>query len=178
MPDQKLTELPVITGPLVTSDLIYIVRADVSYQGTFDDILNSIPPSGAVWGSITGTLGDQSDLQASLDGKADNGLIDMSGLTMSTGYMLGRRTAGVGPIELFTITGTGGVVFDTGPTLDSPILLTPDLGTPTAINLTNATAVPAGQVVGVIPIANLATGTPSGAKSRMTPTTPSSPRAT
>lgn len=37
-------------------------------------------------------------------------------------------------------------------------------GTPASINLTNATAVPAGQISGVIPIANLATGTPDGSK--------------
>ncbi len=56
-------------------------------------------------------------------------------------------------------TGTGAYVRATSPTL-----VTPALGTPSAIVLTNATAVPAGQVVGVIPIANLATGTPTGSK--------------
>ncbi len=56
-------------------------------------------------------------------------------------------------------TGTGALVF-----ANSPAFVTPNLGTPSAIILTNATAVPAGQVVGVIPIANLATGTPNGSK--------------
>lgn len=56
-------------------------------------------------------------------------------------------------------TGSGALVFATSPTL-----VTPALGTPSAVVLTNATAVPAGQVVGVVPIANLATGTPTGSK--------------
>lgn len=56
-------------------------------------------------------------------------------------------------------TGTGANVFATSPTL-----VTPALGTPSAVVLTNATGVPAGQIVGVIPIANLATGTPTGSK--------------
>lgn len=56
-------------------------------------------------------------------------------------------------------TGTGAAVFATSPTLVTPIL-----GTPTSGALTNCTAVPAGQIVGVIPIANLATGTPNGSK--------------
>lgn len=38
------------------------------------------------------------------------------------------------------------------------------LGTPASGNMSNATAIPAGQIVGVIPIANLATGTPTGSK--------------
>lgn len=57
------------------------------------------------------------------------------------------------------VTGSGNVVL-----ANSPTLVTPALGTPSAVALTNATAVPAGQVIGVIPIANLATGTPDGTK--------------
>lgn len=160
MADEKLSELPVISLPLQSTDQIYVVRSGVSYQATVDDV----PGGDAVWGGITGTIGDQGDLQAEFDQKADVGLIDMSGLTMSTGFILGRFSSGVGPVELIVTQGTGEVVLDTGATLNSPILITPDLGTPAAVVLTNATAVPAGQIVGVIPIANLATGTPSGAK--------------
>jgi len=43
-------------------------------------------------------------------------------------------------------TGTGNLVFSTSPTL-----VTPNLGTPSAIVLTNATGVPAGQLTGIIP---------------------------
>src|SRR5688572_17319383 len=54
-------------------------------------------------------------------------------------------------------TGSGALVFATSPTLVAPAL-----GTPASGALTNCTAVPSGQIVGVIPIANLATGTPDG----------------
>lgn len=43
-------------------------------------------------------------------------------------------------------TGTGSLVFS-----NSPTLVTPNLGTPSAINLTNATSIPAGQLTGTIP---------------------------
>lgn len=55
--------------------------------------------------------------------------------------------------------GTGGLA-----RLVSPAFTTPTLGTPASVNLSNATGVPANQIVGVIPIANLATGTPTGGK--------------
>jgi len=47
-------------------------------------------------------------------------------------------------------TGTGSLVF-----ANSPTLVTPNLGTPSAINLTNATSIPAGQLTGTIPSAVL-----------------------
>jgi len=68
MADEKLTELPNITSPLETTDLLYIVRAGVSYNVGFDQVLASVPGA-AVWGSITGTLSDQTDLQSALDAK-------------------------------------------------------------------------------------------------------------
>lgn len=56
-------------------------------------------------------------------------------------------------------TGTNRLVFSNNATLVAPLL-----GTPAAIDLTNATNIPAGQITGVIPIANLATGTATGSK--------------
>lgn len=166
MADEKLTELPVVSLPLLGTDQLYLVRADTSYQTTVDDILSLIPPSAAVWGSITGDINDQDDLndkfsavQSALDNKADNGPATSSGLTMNSGFVLGRFSPGNGALEELSVTGTGDVVRQV-----SPALITPNLDTPSAINLTNATAVPAGQVVGIIPIANLASGTPNGAK--------------
>ncbi len=128
MADEKLSELPVISDPVQTTDQLYVVRAGVSYQMTVDQILAILPPSSAVWGSISGNINDQADLQAEFDAKADNGLIIASGLTMSTGYVLGRVTAGAGAIEQIPINGTGAVVFDNGPGIDSPSLS----GSPTA----------------------------------------------
>ncbi len=56
-------------------------------------------------------------------------------------------------------TGSGALVFNT-----SPVLISPNLGTPTALALANATGLPASRITGVIPIANLAVGTPTGTK--------------
>lgn len=53
-----------------------------------------------------------------------------------------------------TPTGTGGFVRATSPTL-----VTPALGTPSAINLTNGTALPIGSTTGNIPVSRLNSGT-------------------
>jgi hypothetical protein len=52
-----------------------------------------------------------------------------------------------------TSTGSGNNVLSTSPTLVTPIL-----GTPTSVNLTNATFVPVNQATGTLPIANGGTG--------------------
>lgn len=54
---------------------------------------------GGTWGSITGTLSDQTDLQTALNLKAPKGAAIASGLTMATTKLLGRTTASSGAIE-------------------------------------------------------------------------------
>lgn len=61
--------------------------------------------SSTVWGGITGTLSNQTDLQTALNGKVSTGLATSSGLTATSGHVLGRATAGTGAIEEFTFTG-------------------------------------------------------------------------
>ncbi len=103
MADEKLTELPVISDPLIGSDQFYIVRGGVSYQGNLDQII-AVIPTGTAWGDITGTLGNQADLQAALDGKVDVGTIVGNGQTMNEGVLLGRGAGlGVGAIGEITI---------------------------------------------------------------------------
>ncbi|MGE3280244.1 MAG: hypothetical protein AB7H90_11470 [Alphaproteobacteria bacterium] len=51
-------------------------------------------------------------------------------------------------------TGTGAAVF-----ANSPTLMTPNLGTPSAINLTNATSIPAGQLTGTVSVNRFNSGT-------------------
>lgn len=55
-------------------------------------------------------------------------------------------------------TGTGNLVYST-----SPSLVTPNLGTPSAIVLTNATSIPLGQATGNLSTARLNSGTSAGA---------------
>jgi hypothetical protein len=74
----------------------------------------------------------------------------------STPLAIGTPSDGtVTTAKLASTTGSGAVVLDTSPTL-----VTPALGTPSAIVLTNATAVPAAQITGskAIPKSTLPTG--------------------
>lgn len=62
-----------------------------------------------------------------------------------------------------TSTGTGAVVLQNSPTintatLSSPTLTSPTLGTPVSGNLSNCTALPASSVTGILPVANGGTG--------------------
>jgi hypothetical protein len=58
---------------------------------------------GGEWGTITGTLSAQTDLQAELDDKVDEGAVTTSGLTMATARLLGRTTGSTGAIEEITV---------------------------------------------------------------------------
>lgn len=66
----------------------------------------------AEWGSITGTLSAQTDLQSELDAKADAGLATASGITIATSRMLGRTTAATGALEEITV--GSGLTFSAG----------------------------------------------------------------
>lgn len=67
MADKKISELTA-AGALTGAEILEIVQGGVNKQTTTQDIAN-LGGGGGTWGSITGTLSDQTDLQSALNGK-------------------------------------------------------------------------------------------------------------
>lgn len=63
---KKISELTALPSNVANDDLIEIVRAGVNYKGTGSQLPSG---GGGAWGSITGTLSDQTDLQNALNAK-------------------------------------------------------------------------------------------------------------
>lgn len=95
------------TGNLQSTDLIECTQIvgglPVNTVITGAQILGAVPTPSVAWGSITGTLSSQTDLNTALSGKASTGAVTGTGITMSTARILGRSTAGTGTIEEITV---------------------------------------------------------------------------
>lgn len=65
--DKKISELPVATVPLSGTEKFEILQGGVNKQVDASDVGGG---GGGTWGSITGTLSSQTDLQNALDAKA------------------------------------------------------------------------------------------------------------
>jgi len=102
------------------------------------------------WATVTGVSdGDKGDITVSNSGATwtiDNDTITLAKLAhMTTARVVGRTTAGTGTPELLTISGTGSVAMT-----NSPTFTTPNLDTPSAIVLTNATGTASININGTV----------------------------
>jgi microcystin-dependent protein len=82
----------------------------------------------------------------------------VSGLGTGIATFLGAPSSANLLAAMTNETGTGQLVFNTNPTINSPTLTAPVLGTPASGNLTNCTGFPATNLAGIVPIANGGTG--------------------
>lgn len=110
---------------LNATDLIEVSTIEsgsyVTRSLTGQEIIDGIPPAAAAWGSITGTLSTQTDLQNALDAKVPtsrtltiNGVTqDLSAnrtFTVSTGITIGSTAIASGVVGRVLFEGTGNVV--------------------------------------------------------------------
>ena len=131
--------------------------------GTWD--VHAYIPENVTWGTNSLTLGSTVITGGTWQGGTVQPAYGGTGLTTFTGannalYSTGATTltAGTLPVAaggtgVTTSTGSGNVVLSTSPTL-----VTPALGTPSSVDLTNATNVPVNQATGTLAIANGGTG--------------------
>ena len=121
----KISQLPAKGTNLEATDLLEVSEFNgtgyVSKSITGQEIIDSVPPSVTAWGTITGTLSSQTDLNTALSGKVPtsrtltiNGTTqDLSAdrtFTISTGITIGTTAITSGTVGRVLFEGTGSVV--------------------------------------------------------------------
>jgi hypothetical protein len=137
--------------PTGSTDAVNKLYVDSKIQSEVQDATSTI--SGKI--KLTGDLGGNASAPVINNGVITYGKIQN---VSATNMVLGRVSAGSGPVEEISTTGSGNVVRAT-----SPILVSPNLGTPSSINLSNANGLPlTSGVSGILPVSNGGTGSSSG----------------
>lgn len=134
-----------VTG---TTGLIYVAIDTTKIYRWSGSAYVELSPSTAVWGSISGTLSNQTDLQSAIDAKQplDADLTAIAALaTTSSGRSL---------LTVAGTTGTGNAVLSTSPTLNGPVTIN---GTTTAYGVVVSDGPGQGKVT-LSPGTALATG--------------------
>ncbi len=133
VPDQVVT---INTGAGDTTVLGFVYDGGVYYWA-------SSAGGGASWGSITGTLSAQTDLQAALDLKSNIASPTFTGtVTIPTPFTLGAVSVTTTGTRLNYLTSAGGTTGTTSTNIvfsTSPTLVTPTLGAATATSINGNT---------------------------------------
>jgi hypothetical protein len=121
----KISQLPAKGSALEATDLLEVSEFNgtgyISKSITGQEIIDSVPSSVTAWGTITGTLSSQTDLNTALSGKVPttrtltiNGTTqDLSAdrtFTVSTGITIGTTAITSGTVGRVLFEGTGNVV--------------------------------------------------------------------